>query len=167
MIKKSLVLTILLGIGSMQMLGDILNLEKIQAIGFATCASPRQKVFTSQNGYETFSADFEISYTDINGANKSILLTPKNYKYIKGPYNRRNMYGAGLSYAPVLVKNDKTKNMFVSVSNYALCGSSPLLSELNIKDINPKSKFYISLTPKQKNINKDNWILEYEVNCHE
>lgn len=165
MIRKIISIIVLLGVGLMQMFGDIIDSDVIKAIGFATCASPKQKVFTSHNGYETFSADFKLSYYDSDNQQQELLITPKNYKNIKGPYNRRNMYGAGLSYAPVLANNPKTKNMFASVSSYALCKKAPILNELKINSINNNLPINIILSPKQQSIQKDQWQLIYEVNC--
>jgi hypothetical protein len=60
------------------------------------------------------------------------LLTPEVYGQVRGPYNRRNVYGAALAYGPVLVTDDRTRPLFESVVRYALCGDAPLLRELGI-----------------------------------
>ena len=77
------------------------------------------------------------------------------------------MYGAGLSYAPVLSNNDKTKKLFESVIKYALCNNAPIIKELGIDDIDRESEIIISLKPKKQNMDESNWKLIYEVTCHE
>ena len=51
---------------------------------------------------------------------------------MRGPYNRRNAYGAVLAYGPILFSNPRTKPLFESVARYALCGDAPLLRELGL-----------------------------------
>ena len=51
---------------------------------------------------------------------------------MRGPYNRRNVYGAVLAYGPVMQSDAATRPMFESVAHYALCGDAPLLRELGI-----------------------------------
>jgi hypothetical protein len=55
------------------------------------------------------------------------------YAKLRGPYNRRNVYGAALAYGPVLASDPRTRAMFDEVSRYALCGDRPILRELDIE----------------------------------
>ena len=57
----------------------------------------------------------------------SLLVTPEVYARLQGPYNRRNVYGAALSYGPVLPPELRDP-----VMRYAVCGDAPLLRELGI-----------------------------------
>jgi hypothetical protein len=54
------------------------------------------------------------------------------YARLRGPYNRRNVYGAVLAYGPVLSTDPAGRPMFEAVARYALCGDAPLLRELGI-----------------------------------
>jgi hypothetical protein len=47
---------------------------------------------------------------------------------MRGPYNRRNVYGAALAYAPVLPPALRDP-----VTKHALCGDAPLLRELGLR----------------------------------
>ncbi len=124
----------LIMLGSIQMIGDLANIPILKGIGQATNASPAPKVFTSQKGYETFSKRFFFEVTDKQGERQIIEITPHNYQHLKGPYNRRNMYGATISYAPVLVKNEKTASLFYSVAQYGLCNpNQTILEEMGIE----------------------------------
>ena len=83
-------------------------------------------------GLETYSTRFFVEWTDRDGAAHSLELTPETYKSLRGPYNRRNVYGALLAYGPVLSSDPHAKPLFDSVARYALCGDAPLLRELGI-----------------------------------
>ena len=47
---------------------------------------------------------------------------------MRGPYNRRNVYGAALAYAPVIPSTLRDP-----VIRHALCGDAPLLRELGVE----------------------------------
>jgi hypothetical protein len=131
--RKFILAMILLLIGCIQMIGDIFNIPLLIGVGRALNASPAPKVFTTQNGYETFSARFYIQYVDFNGKQQTVEITPENYQHLKGPYNRRNMYGATISYAPVLYLNSMTRPMFEQIIIYSTQDNAPLIKELNIE----------------------------------
>jgi hypothetical protein len=59
-------------------------------------------------------------------------LTPENYRRLSGPYNRRNAYGAALSYGPVLRRSPLTQPMAESIAAYAFCTPGHLLEELGL-----------------------------------
>jgi hypothetical protein len=129
----------LLVLGLLQMTGDVLERvglrsvgQPLKGVGAATTASPAPKVFSAVRGLETYSTRFYLDWTDRAGQRRSLLLTPEVYGRVRGPYNRRNVYGAALAYGPVLVTDERTKPLFLSVTRYALCGDAPLLRELGI-----------------------------------
>ena len=119
-------------IGFAQMTGDLLHLPVLKGIAAATGASPAPKVFSAVKGLETFSTRYFIEWIDRAGSSHSVEITPERYAHLRGPYNRRNVYGAVLAYGPVLVSDPRTRPMFNAVSSYALCGEAPLLRELGI-----------------------------------
>ncbi|MGH7152260.1 MAG: hypothetical protein ACREIU_16255, partial [Planctomycetota bacterium] len=59
-------------------------------------------------------------------------ITPEVYGRLRGPYNRRNLYGAALAFGPVLATDPRTRAMLEAVIRHALCGRAPLLRELGI-----------------------------------
>jgi hypothetical protein len=135
--NKAAVLLLILGL--LQMCGDLLEQaglrtvgRPLKGIGAATTASPAPKVFSVARGLETYSTRFFLEWNDRGGEEHSVLLTPEIARRIRGPYNRRNVYGAALAYGPVLATDDRTQPLFRSVVNYALCGRAPLLRELGI-----------------------------------
>ena len=118
-IKSLATMSFLVGLGSVQMLGDLLANTHLKGIGLAMHVSPAPKVFTAQEGFETFSSQFFLRWQDITGKHHERELTPRIYQGIKGPYNRRNVYGAAVSYSPVLSRNPNTKAMLMrSVSTH-------------------------------------------------
>lgn len=129
----------LVALGLLQMTGDLLSVVGFERVGAATagvaaatCASPAPKVFSAVRGLETYSTRFHIEWSDGDGTPHSVELTPQIYSRLRGPYNRRNVYGAALAYGPVLMTTPRTRAMFEAVFNRALCGQAPLLSELGI-----------------------------------
>ena len=163
--KDKLLALGLIMLGSIQMMGDLCHLPVLKGIGQATNASPAPKVFTSQQGYETFSKRFFFEVNDKQGNTQMIEITPKNYQHLKGPYNRRNMYGAVISYAPVLVKNDKTKSLFYNVAEYGLCNAKQsILDEMDIEYDKSKAVSLI-IQPRQSILEHQHWNNEFIINC--
>jgi len=130
--KKAAAFLLILGL--LQMAGDLVQSfvnepigEAFKGIGAATTASPAPKVFSAVRGLETYSTRFFIEWKDKDGAEHALQLTPETYSRLRGPYNRRNVYGAVLAYGPVLPANLRNP-----VMKYALCGDAPVLRELGI-----------------------------------
>jgi hypothetical protein len=160
------VLIFLLLVGCLQMAGDLAGLPAVRAFGLALHASPAAKVFTAQEGFETYSSHFYLDWTDTDGKAHSLHITPDVYYHgVKGPYNRRNAYGAALSYGPVLSRNPKTLPMFEEVAHFALCGDAPILSELGIDPQTVKGPVTIRLVPRQKLPANHTWKLKYDIAC--
>lgn len=139
---------LLLALGLVQMAGDLAGIAALKGIGAASGASPAPKVFSAVRGLETYSTRFFLEWTDAAGAPRNLELTPQVYARIRGPYNRRNVYGAALAYGPVLVTDAATRPMFEAVSRYALCGEAPLLRELGIDPRDVAGPVRIRLAPR-------------------
>jgi hypothetical protein len=146
------------------MAGDVLHLPWLKGIGAATGASPAPKVFSSVRGLETFSTHFVIEWTDTAGSFHSQEITPELYARLRGPYNRRNVYGALLAYGPVLQADERTLAMFNSVARYGLCNGAPLLRDLGIDPTNVRGTFVIRLQPRE-NTNRENLPLLISAPC--
>jgi hypothetical protein len=115
----------LLTVGLTQMVGDLAGLAWLKGLGAATAAAPAPKVFSAVRGYETYSTRFFLEWEDAQGETTSLPLTPELYGRLQGPYNRRNIYGAALSYGPVLPASLRDP-----VMTFALCFPGPLRGEL-------------------------------------
>ncbi len=135
----------------LQMTGDLCQQNWMKAIGAAWGASPAPKVFSSAEGLETFSSQFFLIWEDQNGVTQRTPLTPKLAKRMKGPYNRRNVYGAILSYGPLLAKNEALRDAYESILNYAICRNGPLLKELGINAEALSKGIIIEVAPRMGN----------------
>lgn len=109
-------------LGLAQIAGDVAGVQALRGIAAATNASPAPKVFSAVSGLETYSTRFFLVWPA-----RSVELTPEIYSRIGGPYNRRNVFGAALAYAPVLPARLRDP-----VIRYALCGEATLLRELDL-----------------------------------
>lgn len=158
----AVLLTIL---GCVQMVGDLTHSKVLIALGAASHASPAPKVFTAHEGFETFSSQFYLLWQSRDGAAHSMQLTPEIYGRLQGPYNRRNAYGATLSYGPVLAANPLTQPMFESVSRYALCGHAPLLRELGINPESIQGAVTVKLVPRDPASADGRWQLSFVAPC--
>ena len=132
------VASVLLVVGLVQMIGDLLGVAALKGIGAAWMISPAPKVFSSVQGLETYSTRFTIEWTDRAGTPQSAELDAERYRGLRGPYNRRNAYGAVVAYGPVLARGPGAA-LFQAVGRHALCGDAPLLDELGIEDVEPGS----------------------------
>lgn len=122
----------LLIVGLMQMAGDVAGCSVLKGLGAMSAASPAPRVFSTVRGLETFSTRFVIEWRGRDGVDHTLMPTPEAYSRIRGPYNRRNVYGAALVYGPVLATDPRTQPMLRSVLGSALCGEALLLRELGI-----------------------------------
>lgn len=127
MSKRDWGLAALAVVGIMQMTGDLAGSRTLAGLGAVTAASPAPKVFSAVRGFETYSTRFFIEWTEADGTAQSHELDPERTAGLRGPYNRRNVYGAGLAYAPVLPAALRDP-----VMRYGLCGDAPLLAELGM-----------------------------------
>jgi hypothetical protein len=119
--RNAAIFLVILGVA--QMAGDLLKIVPLKAIAAATGASPAPKVFSAVQGLETYSTRFHLDLGHTHAE-----LTPELYSRMRGPYNRRNVYGAALAYAPVLPAALRDP-----VTKHALCGDAPLLRELGLR----------------------------------
>jgi len=114
---------LLVALGLAQISGDLLQIAPLKGIAAATSASPAPKVFSAVRGLETYSTRFFIEWPG-----HRVEMTPEVYSRMRGPYNRRNVYGAALAYAPVLPPELRDP-----VMRRALCNGAPLLRELGVE----------------------------------
>ena len=114
-------------IGSTQMLGYLTGSRVLRGIGLASGVAPFPKVFCEADGYEAFAASFHLEGVQPDGTRWTCLLDPERYARIKGPYNRRNVHGATLAFAPRL-----PDDLRASLISRALSPDSDLRRELDI-----------------------------------
>ncbi|WP_306642876.1 hypothetical protein [Sanyastnella coralliicola] len=140
---------IVLLIGALQIIGWSLQIQPLRQLGMAYCSSPLPIVFTEVRGVETFANDFYMEYEYL-GEQHQTKITPEIYSQLEGPYNRRNVYGAAISYGPVL-----PNSIWSAVLNYGVCNGT-LLEELGI----PAQAENVQIRIKSRTVDRnDEWIL--------
>lgn len=152
---RSAIYVFIVCIGLIQIVGHLIQSKNIKGLGAAFASSPLPIVFTEVRGVETYANDFYLVYTDENGQKQEQILGPEMYAKLKGPYNRRNVYGAAISYGPIL-----PEPLWSSVLDYAFC-EQKLASEMgmspNIKNVS------IRIETKTQGRNNE-WILAPKCN---
>jgi hypothetical protein len=140
---------LLLALALAQMAGDVAGASWLRAFAAATGASPAPKVFSAVRGLETYSTRFALEWREEGGARRSLALTPESCASLRGPYNRRNVYGAVLAYGPVLATDPRTRPLLEAVLAAALCPPAPLLRELGVetREITEVAVVYEPLRP--------------------
>ena len=160
-------LVVLTAVGCVQMVGDLAQIPALKGFGIALAASPAPKVFTAHKGFETYSSQFYVHWTDKLGESHTLELTPRVYSGVAGPYNRRNAYGAALSYAPVLDSDERTRPMLAAAIQHTFCGRSTLLKEVGIDRSASNGHYVLELRPRQKLPPGQPWKLRFEVDCND
>lgn len=117
----------LTALGCLQMAGFLFGSITLRGIGATLAAAPFPKVFSDVDGLETFASEFTLHWIDVHGSPQTMRITPELYRQLHGAYNRRNVYGAALSYAPRL-----PAPLWQAVFTYALGPSGPLRVELGV-----------------------------------
>lgn len=116
---------LLIVLGVAQMTGDVLHAAPLKLLAMATGASPAPRVFTAFGDYEPYSSRFFIEWPG-----HRVELTPEVYSRLRGPYNRRNVYGAAMAGAPIV-----PPQILDPVMRASLCNGAPLLRELGFTDV--------------------------------
>lgn len=142
---------LLLLLGLSQMAGDALGLRWLRGLGAASVAAPLPKVFSDVSGLETFASDFLLEAETPRGV-LHVPITPHLYARVEGPYNRRNVYGAALSYAPRL-----PGELWKPVYCYGLAPNGPLRRELGLPADATAIRVHIATRTRGRD---DRWTLE-------
>ena len=158
LVRERLVCTALVTVGCLTAAGDLTGLEPVKALGLVTHASPAPRVFTSHEGYETFSPEFLIHPGGL--AAEPVVLTPELNALVRGPYNRRNAYGATIAYGPVLASNPATAPMFAAAFRHGFCAPDGIASDVGFAG---ESRYAITIVPRAE-LSRD-WPLRFEVDC--
>lgn len=123
---------LLLALGLAQMLCDAAGFRAGKAVAAATLLAPAPRVFSAVRGFETYSARYFVEWEDERGAPGRLELDRAVYARLRGPYNRRNVYGAAFAYGPVLAADPHGRRMLEQFGAYAFGEGMPLLRELGL-----------------------------------
>lgn len=146
---RRIAIAALLVLGLLRMAADLAGLERLAGAALATSAAPAPKVFSAVQGLETFSSRFVLAYRDTSGTVREISLTPDRYAALRGPYNRRNTFGAVFAYGPVLAADPATRPLFDAVARHAVCGDAVLLRELGLAPETVEGDLRLRVEPRE------------------
>jgi hypothetical protein len=153
----------LVALGSLRMGAQLFDAPRLDAVGAMLQVAPAMKVFTAHQGYETHVARFALAWLDADGVEQVIELTPSTYARVRGPYNRRNVYGAALAYGPILRSDPRTHAMQASVMRHAFCSRDGLRRELRVPaDV---SSLQVRVIPSRADARRD-LARGWSVDCH-
>ncbi|HTO05168.1 MAG TPA: hypothetical protein VL069_15770 [Opitutus sp.] len=127
--SANIVAALITAAGCTQMIGYLAGSRELRGIGLATVAAPLPKVFSDVEGLETFASDFTLRGIDSAGEPFALAITPELYARLEGCYNRRNVYGAALSYAPRM-----PEALWTAVFCYGLKPGGPLRHEFGLPE---------------------------------
>lgn len=150
---------VLIGIGALQMLGYLTNIKAVRGMGFATVASPLPLVFSHFRGTEPFSSQFYLDIVYQDGRLHSQKINPELYSRLKGPYSRRNVYGAVMAFGPGFQSVDE-KQLWTDVMSFGLCHEEGILQDFGINDPIEKAVIRVKLNSKKEN---NEW--KKEISC--
>ena len=147
----NLAVGLITALGCSGLVGDLCGIPALKGIGAASVVAPIPKVFCDNNGLEGFASEFTLQVDFADGKSEVIPLTPEIYSKLVGPYNRRNVYGAALSYGPKL-----PRDLWHSVFEYGFGPEGPLLTEFGFT----KTVTNATVTIRTKTRGRDDfWVL--------
>lgn len=129
--KRRILYFVLFLIGSLQIIGVATGSRSLKGLGLVSVASPLPLVFSHFRGIETFAADFHLRLKKNGKITFDSQITSELYEKLKGPYNRRNIYGAVFAYGPVLTQPSE-KVLVESVLKQSLCLNGKLVQEFEL-----------------------------------
>ena len=115
----------LIALGLSQTIGFITGIAWLRGLGLASTASPLPLVFTQFRGIETFAQEYRLEVVTQDGQHFNAPFTPALYAKLTGPYKRRNVYGAVISYGPALTEHHE-KHLVNAVLTCGFCNNGPL-----------------------------------------
>lgn len=142
---------IVIAVGFLRITGWLLESDVIKGLGAITAASPLPIVFTEVKGVETFANDVHVVFEDNNDSTLRVRITPAVYTRLRGPYNRRNVFGAAIAYGPVM-----DEQLWRSVLGHGLC-SGALQRELGLPEGMRNTRFVLRTKTAGRN---NEWTLD-------
>jgi len=142
-------------IGMLQIIGYLTKMKTIRDLGAVTGSAPLPIVFTEVKGVEAYASDFYLQFKNEKGLLEEIKLTPEIYSKLKGPYNRRNVYGAAIAGAPIL-----PETLWKPILTYGFCNDI-LKNELQLPVNHDELSVKIITRTKGRS---DNWDLKIDCN---
>jgi sterol desaturase/sphingolipid hydroxylase (fatty acid hydroxylase superfamily) len=142
-------------LGALHMIGYIYRSPNIMGLAFMSSSSPLPLVFSSYNGYETFSTKFEIKIYYVDNKTETIIPTNLHYNAMSIPYNMKNMLGAAFSHGPFF-ENKHLIDIRDQILVWGLC-KGKVAQKFEITD--PVARAEIIVTSKRPDLTRKQWIM--------
>lgn len=158
LVRRANVLALALcAVGLLQIAGELTRLRALRGVGAALVVAPLPKVFSDLHGLETFASELTFEVDTPDGGRRAVPITPELYHRLGGPYNRRNVYGAALAYAPRL-----PAPLWEAVFCYGFGPSGSLRRELGLPPA--PARVSVRITTKTRG-RADTWVLSPSCNA--
>ncbi|MBL9189177.1 MAG: hypothetical protein JNK23_16970 [Opitutaceae bacterium] len=142
---------VLTAFACLPVIGYVAGSRVLRGLGAASAMAPLPKVFSDVDGLETFASEFTLHWRDSRGGAQTLPITPELYARLAGAYNRRNVYGAALSYAPRM-----PEAIWQAVFCFAFAPTGPLRREFGLPE--DATDFAVEIRTKTKD-RADRWLL--------
>lgn len=158
--RRNLLLQFLLVfVGLLSCIGYVLDIQPIRGLGFATVASPLPLVFSHFRGHEAFTNNLTVQLTTRSGVVVEEKVDYRVFSSMAGPYNRRNAYGAVISFGPFFT-TERELLLRDSVLKYGFCHPAPLLQAYGLTEALSSAKIFVRPRLEGK---AQSWMIP--VNC--
>jgi hypothetical protein len=94
----------------------------------ATAASPLPRAFSQSQSLVGFATELTLEITGEDNRVERRTESSELFARLPGPYERRVLYGAALSFAPI-----SSHPLFASILRYGFCRSGPLAVQLGVR----------------------------------
>jgi len=125
---RSLGVALLVGVGLANSLAHLTGASWLRTFALATSASPLPRAFSQSQSLAGFSNEFIIELTHADGTVERRTESSELFAGLPGPYERRVIYGAALSFSSVVPRPP-----FTSILRYGFCRSGPLAARMDVR----------------------------------
>ena len=126
---RTLVLALLVAVGLANAVAYLLDVRPLGTVAKVTMASPLPRAFSQSQSLAGFAKEFVIELTSADGRVERRVASSELFAGLPGPYERRVLYGAALTYAPVA-----PQARFISIVRYGFCRGGPLAARLGVHE---------------------------------
>lgn len=122
-----LAVVLLVAVGIANSLSEVIGAPSLRTFALATVASPLPRAFSQSASLSGFAHELNIEVTTADGAVVRRTESSELYASLPGPYERRVIYGSGLSFGPAV-----PGRIFSSILRYGFCNSGPLAQRMGL-----------------------------------
>jgi len=125
---RSLGVALLVALGLASSLAQLTEASWLATFAQATVASPLPRAFSQSQSLAGFANELTIELTTADGTVERRTESSELFAGLPGPYERRVIYGAALSFAPTSPRPPLT-----TILRYGFCRSGPLAARMGVR----------------------------------